>query len=305
MEPGSRTAHLHALPPGEVMDANRSNSRSFSYVFPEDLGAIRMVMSFTQYSYGSTFGFANVSGGTKTVYLPIPANLSDDTAVDSNQAQMGVTGALALNVMKNASSGAGMDAMGLSAYDATKDAINAMGSALGFGSDPANEALIENYKVYAKILGRGALDAVVPGAGLAADLYTGSAVNPYTTVDFSGVRLKAHNFVWTVSPKSQEESNTIRNIIKVIKSAMLPEYGGPGIISQSKALLNYPNLVNIKFLGINDEYYYKFKPSMIQSFNVKFNEGNQLHLFEGGKPVVLTLQLNLLEASIHTSEDYR
>jgi hypothetical protein len=274
-------------------------------VFPEDLGAIRMVMSFTPYSYGSTFGFANVSGGTKTVYLPIPPNLSDDTAIDSNQAQLGVTGALALTAM-NTIGGGGVDALAQQAYGVAGDVADSIKSALGVGgNNPQTEAALESYKVYAKLLGRSALDAVVPGAGLAADLYTGSAVNPYTTVDFSGVRLKFHNFVWTVSPKSQEESNTIRDIIKVIKGAMLPEYGGTSAIAQTKALLKYPNLVNIKFLGINDEYYYKFKPSMIQSFNVRFNEGNQLHLFEGGKPVVLTLQLNLLEASIHTSEDYR
>lgn len=302
MDPYSRNL---AAPPEQVIDSNRLNSRSASYMFPEDLGSIHMAMSFTPYSYGSTFGFANVSGGTKTIYLPIPTNLSDDTAVDSNQAQMGVTGALALNVMKNSTSGEGMNALGVAAYDATKDAIKALGSALGIGSDPGNEDLINNYKVYAKILGRGALDSLVPGAGLAADLYTGNAVNPYTTVDFSGVRLKTHNFIWTVSPKSQEESNIIRNIIRIIKSSMLPEYDGPGIISQSKALLKYPNLVHIKLLGVDDNYYYKFKPSIVQSFNVKFNEGNQLHVFEGGKPVVLTLQLNLLEASIHTAEDYR
>jgi hypothetical protein len=301
MDPYSRN---HATPPSQVMDINRSNSRSASYVFPEDLGAIRMVMSFTPYSYSSTFGFANVSGGTKTVYLPIPPSLSDDTAIDSNQAQLGVTGALALQTMQTIGSG-GVDAFAEGAYNIAKDVVSASGEALGFGGNPEIQASLENYKLYAKLLGRSALDSIVPGAGLAADLYTGSAVNPYTTVDFSGVRLKFHNFVWTVSPKSQEESNTIRDIIKVIKGAMLPEYGGTSAIAQTKALLKYPNLVNIKFLGINDEYYYKFKPSMIQSFNVRFNEGNQLHLFEGGKPVVLTLQLNLLEASIHTSEDYR
>ena len=290
--------------PSEVIDSNISNFRSSSYVFPEDLGAHRMVMSFTPYSYSGTFGFANVSGGTKTVYLPIPPNLSDDTAVDSNQAQMGVTGALALEVMNRAGSG-GMNALAEGAYDATKQALEAMKSAVGLGGDIQNQEALDSYKLYAKLVGRSALDSIVPGAGLAADLYTGNAVNPYTTIDFSGVRLKFHNFVWTLSPKSQEESNTIRNIIRVIKSAMLPEYGGSGVISQTKALLKYPNLVHVKLLGVDDDYYYKFKPSMIQSFNVKFNEGNQLHLFEGGKPVVLTLQLNLLEASIHTSEDYR
>ena len=301
MDPYSRN---HATPPAQVMDINRSNSRSASYKFPEDLGAIHMAMSFTPYSYGSTFGFANVSGGTKTVYLPIPPNLSDDTAVDYNQAQMGLTGALAMKTMQTIGSG-GMDAFAEGAYNIAKGAVNAAGDALGFSGNPEIQKSLDSYKLYAKLLGRNALDSVVPGAGLAADLFTSSAVNPYTTVDFSGVRLKFHNFVWTLSPKSQEESNTIRNIIKVIKGAMLPEYGGGEAIAQTKALLKYPNLVNIKFLGINDEYYYKFKPSIIQSFNVKFNEGNQLHLFKGGKPVVLTLQLNLLEASIHTSEDYR
>jgi hypothetical protein len=46
-----------------------------------------------------------------------------------------------------------------------------------------------------------------------------------------------------------------------------------------------------------------FKTSMIQGFNVSYTP-HGLAIVKGGKPAMVSLSMNLVEADIHTAEDY-
>lgn len=287
--------------PENVIQSNKAAYRPTALMFPEDLGAHCMVLNFEQYNYATT-GATTFNGVTSdSIILPIPANLSDDMSVDAQSGDLGMTGALALEAFNDPKGTIENILAGVTSKIAS--------TAGDIGGDIQGSArgALANYTAFAKFLGRGALDTLLPGAGLAANQITGTAVNPYSTIDFNGVRLKTHSFNWTFSPKSQAESDTLRNIIKTIKRKSLPRYESVAGATEgtfSRALLKYPNLVRISFQGIDQNYYYKFKKCMIQNFNVTYNSGNQLQVFEGGKPVVITASMQLIEAAIHTSEDY-
>lgn len=293
--------------PENVIQSNKAAYRpKKALMFPEDLGAHCMVLNFETYNYATT-GATTVNSVTgESIILPIPGNLSDDMSIDAQSGDLGMTGALAQSLFNNPGGTVDDIVGGLkSTFDNIKAGVAGGATGVDVG-DTLKEAL-GNYAAFAKFLGRGALDTLFPGAGLAANQISGTAVNPYSTIDFNGVRLKTHSFNWTFSPKSENESNKLRDIIKTIKRKSLPRYesvAGATDGTFSRALLTYPNLVNISFQGINQDYYYKFKKCMIQNFNVSYNSGNQLQVFEGGKPVVVTASMQLIEAAIHTSNDY-
>jgi hypothetical protein len=142
------------------------------------------------------------------------------------------------------------------------------------------------------------------GTGTTGSLLSGAAINPYETMEFKGVKLKTHSFTWRLSPSSKEDSDAIKDIVKTIKMNILPSYIAVTGVGSAHNLLKYPKLAWVSFLGIDQEYYYKLKPAMITSFNVRYNGGEQLNVFKGGKPVVVELAMELTEVNIHTSGDY-
>jgi hypothetical protein len=123
------------------------------------------------------------------------------------------------------------------------------------------------------------------------------------TLRFEGVNLKSHTFNWSLSPESEEEAEQLKNLINFIRQRMLPTYADPdGQSSLSRTLLNYPSLVDIYFTGINQEYFYYFKPCMIQNFTTDYTP-NGVTLNRGGRPSFINMTMQLSEARIHTAAD--
>ncbi len=77
-----------------------------------------------------------------------------------------------------------------------------------------------------------------------------------------------------------------------------------GLTAIDKGLLKYPAMVNIFLQGIDQNYYFKFKTSMISQLNVDYTP-NGLSINKGGKPSAIRITMTLNEAYIHTSDDYK
>lgn len=290
--------------PDQRIEARKNEYKHSRLQFPSDLGAYAMVLNFIKYEYNPS-GYTvvnsetNIINTTETIVLPLPQNLEDVVAIKSSSADLGITGAAAYELMNMSSNGRDARSRGVSAAEAIQGVINDP-SALG-----DVDVYLSSIQAFSKFVGRAALDSIIPGAGLAADLTTGTAVNPHTTLDFDGVALKTHNFQWTLSPRNERESTSLNNIVKTIKRNMLPQYQGlGGGAIAPRALLTYPKLVKISLLGINQDYFYYYKPSMINGLNVQYTQGNGVSLLKGGRPAVVTINLSLLEAEIHTAGDY-
>ena len=65
-------------------------------------------------------------------------------------------------------------------------------------------------------------------------------------------------------------------------------------------------MVDIFFVGLNQEYYFYFKTCMINNITVDYApQGQSLFKGEGGsRPVMMNFKVDLTEAQIHTKEDY-
>jgi hypothetical protein len=289
--------------PAAVIKASRLSGISERLKFPSDLGAHAMIINFEKYSYSTAQTGAVNSVNSGTIVLPIPTNLVDSTSISANDSQLGITGAAAMALMN--ASGMSAKQAGADTYSAILSQLKKLMEPSPSGSDrepsATNDAL-STFRAFTKFTGRNLLDAALPGAGMAADLTSGTAVNPHQTLEFNGVALKNHSFVWTFSPRNEDESIVLKRIIKKIKTSMLPAYDSIG--GFQKALLTYPDLIKIGLVGVDQDFFYYYKPSLVKGLTINYNEGDSLSLFSGGKPVQITMTMEIMEAQIHTKSDY-
>lgn len=130
-------------------------------------------------------------------------------------------------------------------------------------------------------------------------------VNPQETLSFSGVDLRTFTFTWDLYPSNTNDSDNIRGIINLIKQKALPQVedlGGGGL--GARAFLNYPSVVELNLLGVDESHFMRFKRCMIQSVNVDYGGGGMPEIIKGGKPAVVSLSVTFSELQINTAEDY-
>ena len=157
------------------------------------------------------------------------------------------------------------------------------------------------------------MSAIGPDIAKGIGAGTGTAINPYATLVFSGVDLKVHTFEWTLSPDTPEEAETLRKIVGTIQNNITPEVNSVigsevglsegGESTLSRGLLRYPSMVDCFFYGIDSNFFYKMKTCMISQFNVDYAP-NGIALNRGGKPSAMRINMVMTEAAIHTKADY-
>lgn len=280
-----------------IIEQNRASQSFGRYTFPSSPGVHNIVLHFRGYSYGGTEGTVGPRAGADSqasVVLPIPTNLEDSYNVQINQFELEATGGVAADIL----SGQGSDVL-KDLASATSFSENSTLNGLGLAE------LVSTVKAASAFVGRNALDSLgVGGLSAAVDVTSGTAVNPHVALRFEGVNLKNHEFSWTLSPKNEEEARTLQGMINFIRSKILPSYAGvgDGDTAISRALLTYPSLVDIYFTGLDQSYFYYFKPAMVTNFSTNFTP-NGLALNRGGRPSVIQMSMSLSEARIHTSAD--
>jgi hypothetical protein len=265
-----------------------------------------MLMVFNSYKYVApgqrglnklgNLGRGGITGpipaGKTTIELPLPANLEDSYNIRVQGYDAELTGAL---IAGAASQFAGAGDL------STGNVLSALGGALsGTGLDPSSLMSSDMGDISRNVafLGRRSLPA---NAARPVDTGLGNTINPKTSLYFDGVNLKQLTFNWSLAPQDSLESDVIKDITNTIKRNILPSYGAA--VGFTQALLNYPSTVDIFLLGVDQQYYMYFKTCMVQGFNVNYTP-NGLAVVKGGKPAIVGLSMTLVEADIHTSEDY-
>lgn len=306
-------------PVRDQIEASRAAAPKNLQVPIED-GNYGMLLVFKDYFYrqpGSSAGrFVQLSERNvgDTIFLPLPENIADSFTVRVQRFDQGSgAGAQFSDIVSNAMSSGGLrlstfqDAAIAAVEEALPKAatdgeefknllVSAFNSLISEDSDLSS---IDRFSSDAAFLIR----KFLPGnVGRNFDAGAGTFLNPKATLSFEGVELKTHNFNWTVAPKSPPESENLREVIRTIKKNILPQYIEGGEISQ-RAMFRYPSMVDIFFIGIDDNYYYKFKTAMVQTFNVNYTP-NGVSVLKGGRPAAVQMQMGLMESDIHTSEDY-
>jgi hypothetical protein len=278
-------------------EANRPNGTK---VFPAGLGVHCTLMRFFSYSYGGTSG--STQNSVADIILPLPRQLQDSFKINVMGDELGILGDGAAQF---ANSPEKLNAIAQQAGKATVQAgvdlaksveSGNYASAFGMGTDTA------------QFLVRAGLGKIAPDIANGISAGRGTAINPFATLVFKGVDLKSHTLEWLLSPESEEESRTLKDIIRTIQNMVLPKVQSAlGVRSDINAIdrgiLRYPAMVDVYLQGIDMNYYFKFKTSMISQFSVDYTP-NGLAINKGGRPSAMRITMTLQEAYIHTAEDY-
>ena len=249
-----------------------------------------------------------------SIELPFPKQLTDNTGLIYNDMRQNPLAEGAVQLALKASKGDGSSLGGLP--DAIKNmgqgaaamTGNVEGGAMG-AIKAIGKSISETSTADAAAITKYMLSKFVPDslAG-AVNLAAGTVLNPRETISFEGVQLKTHTFSWDLYPDNHRDSAKIQDIIKQMKLNVLPdvvditsEKSGAGI---KKAFLKFPRTCKIFLIGVDQEYYMKFKPCMVTSMTVDYAAGGTLGIIAGGRPAGVSITLNLQELQIETTSDY-
>lgn len=301
--------------------------------FPDQPNPHSMLLVFKDYSFRQGFGEAGGTGrfsdllqsnifggrssgqstngvelrGVNSVELPFPRQLVDSSNLRINTFERDiVTEQIAQRLNNYIESGASTETVAN-----IPDIIQNMGAGFSSMLSSAQSGGLNN--LVQGLLGTSIADTATAAqyllrSRLPGDIQrsinnvTGQAINPRETLSFEGVNLRTHQFNWDLYPSNISDSERIREIIAMIKRKVLP--GTQSIASVSKAFLKYPSTVEIYLIGINREYFMKFKPAMVTSFTVDYGAGGNMAFMKGGKPSAVNISLALSEMEIETAEDY-
>lgn len=257
-----------------------------------DYGGIGMNISFTDYTYDAAMKPAR--RGSNVISLPLPLQLQQATGIKIGENELGSGGALAADIFSNNVS-----------EKELQSALSKSGVTDNLNVSEAGSLVAKTAEAI-KYFSRSAIDSTFTGAGLAADVINGTAVNPHATLNFDGVNLKQYVFNWQFAPRNEGESERIRDIISRINRNIHPQYeqvlGGSS--SLNRALLKYPSLVTVNLRGLSRDFYPIFRyPMMASNFEVDYSpQGNSM--VEGNKPAFVNMTLQLQETKIRTREDF-
>lgn len=300
------------LPAGRTIAQNARAKGINNYVFPEDIGAHGMLLTFREYDYSSlktnTERPTISSRISETVVLPLPANLEDRLSIRVQRFDQGALGEAISRVAQ--STGNNIDGGAMSGLEAIKGEVEkvlpggtevARAVTAALSGNPTNQ---NNLFDGVRFLARNTLDAV--GGGKNIDAGLGTTSNPKAALYFEGVDMKQHSFNWTLMPRTENESELLRGVCTLLRRHSLPTYidliaaSGAGL---KRAMFRFPSVVDVYLLGLSEDHYMRFKPAMIQNVSYNYSPNGQAVL-RGGKPATVQINLELIETDIWTAEDY-
>lgn len=214
-------------PPTLIDDWLSAQKRLSPIRLPVETGKYFTTFGVSEYSRNSLQSI-NQRNTISQFVLPLPLQLTDHHYVSYNdQAQIGTAwGALQTLLAQNPNQATQGSALGYVAP-----------SALGF----------------------------IPGGRAAAGIFAGWVPNNFLTVLLNGPEYKQFQLEFLLSPKSAQESENLRQIIRMCNNYMAPKmdsWAGAGGF-------NFPMIFHIGF-SPNSNYLYRFKPSVLVNFSVGY-----------------------------------
>lgn len=280
-----------------------------TFSFPNNLAEIEHWIAF-RIQKGKLFqrdDFQKMKDDAR-VFLPIPANLGTQYGHDYNTTALGAAGKF----------GAGeAGASGRDVIQSIKDKVQDYETLKNDISEAAIYYALESPEAIGAAIGSkiggasGAIGGALAGQALKGSIAgAGLARNPYMAVMYSAPQFRSHQFSWKLIPRSIDETETIRNIIRTFKY-----YAAPGLNEKNKHFFDYPHQFDVEFHY--DDYLFNIAPSVLTSLEVNYHaEGQPLYhdtidesffadevvTKDTKSPVSISINMTLQEISIVTKD---
>jgi hypothetical protein len=230
-----------------------------------------------------------------TIQLPIPSNIGDTNQVNWGSGE-GIN-SLAAYGARNISDVIKSGELGQGAIDAMKSIGSTAVKVLTQGG--AQDA-IKSVFVSSLVNSLGA--NTTPTSLLSRA--TGSVLNPNLELLFDGVNLRSFAFDFDFAPRNLEESNVVKQIIRIFKQSMSPKTGSN--TSGAGLFIEAPNVFLLKYkTGSRDHpYLNKFKPCALTNMGMNYTGSGSYATYADKTPVHMKLSLSFTELNPIYNEDY-
>jgi len=244
-----------------------------------------------------------------TILLQIPAELQDGNSVSYGDNKMNTIVGAALGGTQNIIGGAA-DALtaegggnildrGANAFDASKKAVLAAVDASNVSVDAAKGLF--NAKIATGVVG--AFGGNVTVNQLLAR-QSGQIFNPNMELLFNGPTLRNFRFSFKMTPRSPEEAEQCKLIIRSFKMNMAPKVtSGRGTQS---LFLNTPNVFELRYKSgfANHPFLHRFKQCFLTDISVNYTGEGVYATYENREPVSMIMDLTFKELEPIYDQDY-
>ena len=144
------------------------------------------------------------------------------------------------------------------------------------------------------------------GAAAIRDMKRGFIRAPKMELAFKGIGKRSFQFDFKMIPKSREEAETVRRIVKTFRAGMLPEFLKG--TDRSSRFFKMPNTFDIQYLynGSENQYLHKISTCVCKSVAVTYGGGGRYQTFEpnekGASPTETNIALQFEELELITKE---
>ncbi|QPX47998.1 baseplate tail tube cap [Synechococcus phage S-SRM01] len=231
-----------------------------------------------------------------TIILPMPANIQDNNGADwqsgtmnpivGNLASAGAEAVLSSNLVG-------------SLFKSGSKFFENIGGALSTGEGQSAAAAGAAAAGLQAALGQGNINQIISRA-------TGQVFNENVELLFNGVTIRpAFNFTFDMVPRSTDESEIIKTIIRRFKTNMTPRKGAPDV-NGNGLFVKAPNVFKLEYMsgGKQHPFLHRFKPCALTQMSVNYNGSAQYATYPDATPVHMQLTLQFQELSPIYAENY-
>ena len=239
-----------------------------------------------------TSGLGNLIGN---IILPMPSNLQDGNSVSYDENSI------------NPLTAGGLQAIGNTINtDLGSNAVEAIGNISGKIASQT-KAFFNEYgpdvkKLVLKGLAAEAVSVFGGNVTLSSILAreSGQILNPNMELLFSGVTLRTFRFSFKMTPRDNDESDQIKNIIRFLKTNMSPRSG------TSDVFLSTPNIFDLSYRkgGSKHPFLHSFKACFLKDMSVNYTGENTYVTYSDGTPISIVMDLTFQEIEPIYAKDY-
>ena len=244
---------------------------------------------------------ANGKNILHSIILPIPPNIQDGNAVSYSDSSMnGITAALA---------GGSTDLMkGLPEVLSGKKTIGEVGGDLGKRLEQSGLDLGTTQDLITKQLAASAASVFGGNVSLSQlqARQEGNIFNPNMELLFNGPTLRSFRFSFKMTPRSQNESIAVRDIINTFKRSMAPKTMTTGTGNSQSLYLKTPDIFEIRYKkGVDDHPFLNtFKQCFLENMSVNYTGEGTYATYGDGTPISLVMNLSFKELEPIYDIDY-
>ena len=233
-----------------------------------------------------------------TILLPIPSNIQDGNSVNYTDDSMNTLVGAALGGTEGLMTGVGQAVKDLDPQAAVNSflknvegTLDASGLTLANAQDLATKYFAaQGINIFG---GNVTLNQLLARQG-------GQIFNPNMELLFNSPSLRNFTFSFKMTPRSADESEEIKSIIRFFKRGMAPKADGNGLF------LKTPNVFELRYRQGNNEhsFLHRFKQCFLTNISVNYTGDGVYSTYNDGTPVSMIMTLMFKELAPIYDIDY-